>query len=112
DLRVDLKLPEHLESLALRIVVEAGHGDERGLTRLRRRLHVLNEVLTLAEKIAPGDHDVEGRLLDEYLRRRMAAIRARQMITTRAIIRAGADMGSIRSSFVDHPPRARRTYTG
>jgi hypothetical protein len=41
-------LPEHLEALALRVVVETRHRDEGRLARLRRRLHVLDEVLALA----------------------------------------------------------------
>ena len=42
-------LPEHLERLALRVVVQARHEYQRGLAGLGGRLHVLDKVLALTD---------------------------------------------------------------
>jgi len=49
NLGVDLALPEHCEFLALRVVVDAGEADERGLAGLGGGRRLLHEPLVLAD---------------------------------------------------------------
>lgn len=49
DAGIDLHLPKRLERLALGVVVEAGHANERTVHRRGRRGNVLDEVLALAD---------------------------------------------------------------